>query len=81
MGIEEIIDSIKADNCWTAMNPPEEPTKIAYVETDYKTKARWVCCPFCGKRQFKLSDDAIISKQEFQCSGKSCMKQYEVNTV
>lgn len=59
------------------MNKPEPPDGQAYLETD--KGIRWICCPFCGKKQFPLTDGAIIKGQMFRCKGSNCKRDYEVN--
>lgn len=61
------------------MNPPEPHNGQAYIQHDYKTDKEWICCPYCGKRQFPLSDGAKIENQVFLCKGSNCKKEYVVN--
>lgn len=58
------------------MTPPQEINGEAYSEL-YGDKF-WIHCPFCGKKQFPLSEGAIIQNQVFQC--KKCKQEFLVNT-
>lgn len=62
---------------WDVMNPPQEPDTQAYV--DWYRSERWVFCPYCGKRQFPITPNAVIRGQQFQCKGSNCKKHFEVN--
>ena len=44
----------------------------------------WYCCPHCGKRFFKVDDNAHCNGVEIKCSGKNadgtkCRKVIKVN--
>lgn len=61
---------------WDVMNPPVEPDGQAYTEKDYKTGKIWVCCPWCGKRNFAIGEDTRIEKLPWTCK---CKREFEVN--
>lgn len=74
MSMTEIIDDMSK-----YMNKPEQNDGKAYIQHDFKNGKEWVCCPHCGKRQFPLSDGAIIQNQIFLCKGSNCKKEFVVN--
>lgn len=65
------------DEFYKYMNAPQEtdgkPYKQFYNGND------WLCCPFCGKRQFMVNKDTKIVKMPWKCKGSSCKKEFEVN--
>lgn len=77
--ISNVINSIEYEAFESAMNPPEPHNGQAYLQKDYKTGQTWVICPYCGKRQFPLTEGAHISKQKFKCKGSNCHEIFEVN--
>ena len=56
------------------------------IDDGYQAKIRmegtrtWICCPFCGKKQFPLTYGAVIKGQMFKCRGSGCKQLFEVNT-
>lgn len=60
------------------MNPPEPPDGRAYISYD-KNNVTWVRCPWCGKRQFPLTQGAVIKGQIFKCKGSNCKREFLVN--
>ena len=61
------------------MNQPELNTGQAYIRFDNKTGKNWICCPWCGKKAFPVSDGAEIRNQEFKCRGSNCKRLFVVN--
>lgn len=66
------------DNFRDFMNKPESPDGQAYISCD-KKGIKWVSCPWCGKRQFELSEGAIIRNQRFKCKASLYKKEFMVN--
>jgi len=66
------------DNFENFMNKPEPPDGQAFISCD-KKDIKWVACPWCRKRQFELSEGAIIRNQTFKCKVSSCKKEFMVN--
>lgn len=60
------------------MNKPDNSAYQAVMKYDGLNS--WVFCPFCGKKQFKITPGAIIKGQMFKCKGSNCRMDYEVNT-
>lgn len=61
------------------MNAPLPHNNQGYVQRDYKTGIDWVCCPYCGKRNFSITEKTRIHKLPWKCKGSSCKKEFEVN--
>ena len=61
------------------MNEPLPHNNQGYVQRDYKTGNLYVHCPFCGKRNFIITDETKIHKLPWKCKGSSCKKEFEVN--
>ena len=61
------------------MNAPLPHNGQAYIQRDYNTGVDWICCCYCGKRQFPLTPGAHITGQKFKCKGSNCKMEYEVN--
>ena len=61
------------------MNPPESHNGQAYVQFDYKTNERYVCCPWCGKRNLKVKNETLIQNLEMKCKGSNCKKIFTVD--
>lgn len=56
-----------------------EPIPDDYqAETETVGIFTWIVCPYCRKKQFKLTPGAIIQGQFFEC--QKCKNAYEVNT-
>ena len=84
MSITEIIDDmthemVGSDGFERHMQPPLSHHNQAYVQRDYKTGIDWICCCYCGKRQFPLTPGAHITEQKFKCKGSNCREIFEVN--
>lgn len=62
---------------WDVMNPPQEPDGQAYTVL-YRSET-WIACPYCGKRQFPITSNAVIRGQQFMCKGSNCKRFFEVN--
>lgn len=76
MSIESAFKAEKLD--FPYMNQPEPPGVYAYISHD-KNHVAWITCPHCGKRQFPLTEGAIIKGQMFKCKGSSCKREYLVD--
>lgn len=61
------------------MNEPLPHNEQAYIQRDYKTGTDYICCPFCGKKNFPLTPGAHITGQKFKCKGSNCKMKFEVN--
>lgn len=59
------------------MNEPHETDGQAYVAT-YKGGV-WICCPYCGKRQFTISPVTKITELSWQCKNNKCKKVFNIN--
>lgn len=59
------------------MNEPEKTDGQAYTKI-YKCGV-WICCPFCGKRQFPISPVTKITKLNWQCKNSKCGEIFEIN--
>lgn len=84
MSITEIIDDmtqemVGSDGFERCMNAPLPHNNQAYVQRDYKTGIDWICCCYCGKRQFPLTPGVHITGQKFKCKGSGCKQIFEVN--
>ena len=79
MKIGDVINSIEHEAFESAMNPPEPHNGQAYIQKDYKTGKYYICCPYCGKKNFPLTPGAHITGQKFKCKGSNCHEIFEVN--
>lgn len=61
------------------MNEPLPHSGQAYIQRDYKTGTDYICCPFCGKKNFPLTPGAKIQGRRFKCCSKQCANEFEVN--
>ena len=61
------------------MNAPLPHNNQGYVQRDYKTGILWICCPYCGKKNFPLTPGAHITGQKFKCKGSNCKMEFKVN--
>ena len=61
------------------MNAPLPHNNQGYVQRDYKTGKDYICCPYCGKKNFPLTPGAYITGQKFKCKGSNCKMEFEVN--
>ena len=61
------------------MNEPLPHNNQGYVQRDYKTGKDYICCPYCGKKNFPLTPGAHITGQKFKCKGSNCKMEFEVN--
>ena len=73
----EIIDGmthemVGSDSFEQFMNRPLPHNGQAYIQRDYKTGKDYICCPFCGKKNFPLTPGAHITGQKFKC--KMCIR-------
>lgn len=60
------------------MNLPDSSGYTAKIEE--VGLAKWITCPFCGKRQFPITVGAVIKGQHFICKNSKCKKTYLVDT-
>ena len=63
--IKDMEKHMGIDNFDNYMNEPLPHNGQAYIQRDYKTGVNWICCPYCGKRQFPLTPGAHITGQKF----------------
>lgn len=75
-----ICDEVLKMNEDEFMNPPVPPDGNAYFEKDYVTMQRIVCCPWCGKKHFRLNPETVIKNLQFKCKGSNCKRDFIVNT-
>lgn len=64
------------------LNRNAKKNNTTYIEsyiTYDKDSIPWASCPFCGKRQFPISKEAIIKNQVFKCKGSNCKREFMVN--
>lgn len=61
------------------MNHPIPHDGQACIKVDYKTGYKWVCCPFCGKRNLKIDDDTRIENLRIKCKGSNCKQDFVIN--
>ena len=66
MSMTEIIDGmthemVGSDSFEQFMNRPLPHNGQAYIQRDYKTGKDYICCPFCGKKNFPLTPGAHIT--------------------
>lgn len=61
------------------MNAPLPHNNQGYVQRDYKTGILWECCPYCGKRNFSITEETRIHKLPWKCKASKCRKEFEVN--
>ena len=77
--IKDMEKHMGLDNFENYMNAPLPHNGQAYIQRDYKTGIDWICCCYCGKRQFPLTPGAQITGQKFKCKGSNCHEIFEVN--
>ena len=63
---------------WDVMNPPVEPDGQAYTERDNQGRL-WVCCGWCGNRNFLIRPTTRIENMPWKCKGSKCKREFEVN--
>ena len=78
MSMEEIIRKMKEDDFSKYMNQPIETIEQSMITYD-KNNIAWVTCPYCKKRQFPLSKDAVIKRQVFKCKASYCRKYFKTD--
>ena len=61
------------------MNEPIPHNGQAYIQRDYKTGIDWVCCPYCGRKNFQITSETKIRKLMFPCKSTKCKEIFEVN--
>lgn len=61
------------------MNEPLPHNGQAYIQRDYKTGKDYICCPYCGKKNFSITEETRIHKLLWKCKSSGCRKEFEVN--
>lgn len=41
---------------------------------------QWAVCPYCDKKQFPITLNAVIKGQFFKCRGSNCKRPFLVDT-
>ena len=77
--IKDMENHMGIDNFEDYMNAPLPHNNQGYVQRDYKTGNLYVHCPFCGKRNFIITDETKIHKLPWKCKASGCRKEFEVN--
>lgn len=49
------------------------------LEHDRVRNLHFVCCPYCGKRNFPVNHGARIFNLVFKCRGSNCKREFLVN--
>lgn len=73
--IKDMEKHMGIDNFEDYMNAPLPHNNQGYVQKDYKTGKDYIHCPYCGKKQFPVTD---VKKKYYRCKSKKCRKEYEV---
>lgn len=84
MSMTEIIDDmtqemVGSDGFEHFMNASLPHNGQAYIQRDYKTGIDWVCCPYCGRKNFQITEKTKISNLSYPCKSTKCKKIFEVN--
>lgn len=84
MSMTEIIDDmthemVGSDGFERYMNAPLPHNNQGYAQRDYKTGTLFVMCPYCGKKNFSITDETKIYKLPWKCKASGCRKEFEVN--
>ena len=61
------------------MNKPLPHSGQAYIQRDYKTGILWVCCPYCGRKNFQIIGKTKIINLSYPCKNTKCKEIFEVN--
>lgn len=77
--IKDMEKHMGVDNFEDYMNAPLPHNNQGYVQRDYKTGIDWVCCPYCGKRNFSITGETKIHKLPWKCKASKCRKEFDVN--
>lgn len=77
--IKDMGNHMGIDNFEDYMNAPLPHNNQGYVQRDYKTGILWECCPYCGKRNFSITEETRIHKLPWKCKASGCRKEFEVN--
>lgn len=84
MSMDKIIDDmthemVGSDGFKCFMNRPLPHNGQAYIQRDYKTGILWVCCPYCGRKNFQIIGKTKISNLSYPCKNTKCKEIFEVN--
>ena len=84
MSMTEIIDDmthemVGSDGFERYMNAPLPHNNKGYAQRDYKTGTLFVMCPYCGKKNFSITEETKIYKLPWKCKASGCRKEFEVN--
>ena len=60
------------------MNPPEEGFD-GQADIKVFSDGKWVVCPYCTKKQFKIEPDTKIKKMPYKCKNSKCREEMIVN--
>lgn len=61
------------------MNKPVEPDGNSYKKKDFKSGKIYVHCPYCGAKQFPVSESTRIQYLPWKCKSSKCKMEFEVN--
>lgn len=61
-----------------SMNPPEDGFD-GQADIEVFPDGKWVVCPYCTKKQFKIDPDTKIKKMPYKCKNSKCRKEMIVN--
>lgn len=59
------------------LNTPEESDGRAY--TEWRNGEKWVCCPYCDKKQFPITPITQIKHLWFKC--KKCKIEFLIDVA
>lgn len=49
------------------------------LEYDKRKEVRYMCCPYCGKRNFPVNHGARVFNLVYKCRGSNCKREFLVN--
>lgn len=78
MSISRAIESIEHDAFSRVMNPPEDGFD---GQADIKVfpDGKWVVCPYCTKKQFKINPNTKVEKMPYICKNNKCKREFIIN--
>lgn len=77
--IKDMEKRMGIDNFGDYMNVPLPHNNQGYAQRDCKTGILWICCPYCGKKNFLITEETKIHKLPWKCKASGCRKEFEVN--
>lgn len=84
MSMREVIESIEMQAFKTAtggfekfMNSPVCTNK-AYVQLNSRDGNKYIHCPWCGKRNFRVQEDTKIQNLVYVCKNAKCKREFNV---